>query len=286
LGQIDLPDPYRPNSKAFVREVARGLKDISLAPAEAELPLGETPAEVHRAEVHRAEVHGALGCPDLERHLAAHRQAERLTVRAEGIRTRIDAETDTFARQLERVLGLLERWGYVDGWSLTPAGDLLARIYHECDLLVAESVRSGMLDGLDPATTAGLASVFTFERRGPEEGGPPWFPSVEAEERAGHVAALAHELNVAEKEAGLPLTRPPDPDFFAAAHGWASGGSLDDLLEAEELTGGDFVRNFRQLIDLLRQIADRATEPITREAARQAIAAIDRGVVADAARLQ
>ena len=59
----------------------------------------------------------------------------------------------------------------MDGWSLTEAGERLARIYHESDLLIAECAGQGLLDGLDPAELAGLVSVFTYEARGPGEPG-------------------------------------------------------------------------------------------------------------------
>ena len=49
------------------------------------------------------------------------------------------------------------------------------------------------------------------------------------------------------------------------------------------MTGGDFVRNVRQLIDLLRQLALVAPSADTRRAARQAAEAAFRGVVADSA---
>ena len=45
------------------------------------------------------------------------------------------------------VLRVLEAWGYVDGWHVTDAGVRLARIYHECDLLVAEAIAGGLLHG-------------------------------------------------------------------------------------------------------------------------------------------
>ena len=44
-------------------------------------------------------------------------------------------------------------------------GWLLAGIYHESDLLVAEVLRAGLLDGLEPAHLAGVASALTFEAR-------------------------------------------------------------------------------------------------------------------------
>ena len=46
------------------------------------------------------------------------------------------------------------------------------------------------------------------------------------------------------------------------------------------MTGGDFVRNVKQVIDLLRQIADVAPEPATAAAARAAADRCRRGVVA------
>ena len=66
---------------------------------------------------------------------------------------------------------------------------------------------------------------------------------------------IASDLNATERDAGLPQTRNPDPGFFAVAHGWAAGEDLADVIGDEAVTGGDFVRNMKQLIDLLRQLA-------------------------------
>ena len=75
-------------------------------------------------------------------------------------------------------------------------------------------------------------------------------------QRYQRIEALSRELNVDEEAAGLELTRPPDTTFLALAHAWAAGERLADVLEAEDVTAGDFVRVVRQLIDLLRQIGD------------------------------
>jgi ATP-dependent RNA helicase HelY len=63
-------------------------------------------------------------------------------------------------------------------------------------------------------------------------------------------------------------------------YAWASGDDLTDILEDEEMTGGDFVRNVKQVIDLLRQIADVAPDPDTAATARAGADACRRGVVA------
>jgi ATP-dependent RNA helicase HelY len=64
------------------------------------------------------------------------------------------------------------------------------------------------------------------------------------------------------------------------AHGWAAGGDLDGVLEDEDVSGGDFVRNMKQLIDLLRQVAKAAPDPATRRTADDAAQRCFRGVVA------
>jgi ATP-dependent RNA helicase HelY len=206
-------------------------------------------------------------------------RAERLTRDAERLEGRIRGRTESLARQFDRVLRVLEAWGYVDGWALTAAGERLARVYHEADLLVAECVHQSLLDGLDPAEMAGLASAFTFEARGHGEEVSS-VPPGRLRERWLAIDRLAAELNDAEDQAGLPLTRRPDAGFIALAYRWAAGEELEPLIADEEISGGDFVRNVKQLIDLLRQLGDMAPNAKTARVARQAAEALFRGVVA------
>jgi ATP-dependent RNA helicase HelY len=193
----------------------------------------------------------------------------------------VKGNNDSLARQFDRVLGVLEEWGYVDGWALTSGGSRLARIYHECDLLIAECIDTGLLDGLQAPELAGLMSVFTFEARG--QGTPTRsFPTARIGDRWPGIEALAGQLNQVEHDAGLPLTRSPDPGFVAAGYAWAGGGDLGEIIESQEMSGGDFVRNVKQLIDLLRQLGDVAADPDTARAAREGADALFRGVVAAA----
>ena len=62
-------------------------------------------------------------------------------------------------------MAVLERRGYLDRWTVTEAGGRLAGLYHEADLLIAEALESGQLDGLDPASLAAVASGFCYEAR-------------------------------------------------------------------------------------------------------------------------
>ncbi len=230
-------------------------------------------------------------CPLLKEHLRAVARAERLARQVDRLENQVLGRTGSLALQFDRVLQLLERWGYVRGWGLTGAGGRLARIYHEQDLLVAECAERGMFDGLKVPELAGLASVFTYEARGPSAVAalaPKW-PSGRLEERWHAIQAVARELAACEQDAGLPVTRPPDAGFAALAYGWARGQELGRLLtpldtgpdaRGTAISAGDFVRNVKQLIDLLRQLGQVLPDAGSAEAAHQAAEALFRGVVA------
>ncbi|MFP5326326.1 MAG: hypothetical protein ACLGHT_02450, partial [Acidimicrobiia bacterium] len=279
IARIDLPVPYNPRSKAFVRETAARLRTTSVRGSTERAGEGkQSRRAMELAE--QLDVHPVSQCPDLRRHERAAEKADHKADEARRVENQVRRRTESLARQFDRVLRVLEEWRYVEGWGLTAAGDTLARLYHESDLLVAEALRRGNFDDLSPPEVAALASVFTYESRGPETPPDAAFPTSKLRARWVHIDHLARELNLAEEEAGLPLTRPPDPGFVALAHGWASGRELDRLLSLDEMSGGDFVRNVKQLIDLVRQLAQAAEDPRTARSAQEAADSLFRGVVA------
>ncbi len=278
LGRVDMPVPYAPNNRAFQHKLADEVRRARLTPkpTRSDAPAGvseRVPAPAPLAD------HPVHDCPDRDRHLRALGQLDRARRELSDMRREVRSRTESLARRFDRVLRLLEAWGYLDGWALTPRGEVLARTYHESDLLVAEAMASGLLDGLDPAALAGLVSCFTYEQRGPGPAPPPWFPSRLVRGRWGELERLADQLRADEEAAGLPATRPPDPGFLALAHAWAAGEPLGEVLGDEDVSGGDFVRNIKTLIDLVRQIGEVAPNPDTARAARQAAEALHRGVV-------
>jgi ATP-dependent RNA helicase HelY len=287
LARVELPVPYAPHSSAFQRHVASALAaahlrddgPVGVGGARPESSRRRSRAEDAQARAEMAAGHPVAACPDVRQHLRAAERAERLGRDSDRLERRIRGRTESLARQFDRVLRVLEAWGYVDGWALSSAGERLAGLYHEADLLVVECVQQGVLDGLRPAELAALVSVFTFEARGPGAVGPR-FPTQPLRERWALIDHVAAELNDAEDDAGLPMTRRPDPGFVALAHAWAAGDQLATIIADEEVSGGDFVRNVKQLIDLLRQLADVAPDRETRRAARAATDRLFRGVVA------
>lgn len=283
LGRIDLPSPFTPSSTAFQRKVAESLHAARVQPPKGRADrTPEDDDDEPRAAAGREDAwrHPVADCPDRDEHLRAARQADRVAREVRDLRHRIAGHTETLSRQFDRVLQLLEAWGYLEGWALTGRGERLVRVFHESDLLLVEALEEGLLDGLDAPTLAGLVSCFTYEHRSPVPPPPPWFPSAAIRHRVERLQTLADELAVDEHRAGSGTTRPPDPTFFALAHAWAAGDDLGRVLEEEDLSGGDFVRNIRQVVDLLGQVADAASDPATSRTARQAVGRILRGVVA------
>ena len=134
--------------------------------------------------------------------------AERAQRELADMRREVRSRTGSLARRFDRVLRLLEAWGYLDGWALTERGEVLARTYHEGDLLVAEAMTAGLLDGLDPASLAGLRLVLHL--RAPRAGRarrPPGSRRREVRARWAELERLAADLR-ADEEAGRPAADP------------------------------------------------------------------------------
>ena len=210
LGHIELPTPYAPNRHQFQRQVARLLTKATVRSA-GPSRRGRRPRPSEDEPSEPLADHPVAADPRLAERLRAAGQADRAAREVDDLRTRIQGRSQSVSHRFDRVLRILETWGYVDGWALTDGGRRLAGFFHECDLLVVECLRQGLLDGLEPAELAGLASVFCYEHRSPEPPPAPWFPSRDVRKRWEAIESLAGELRQAEEEAGVPVdpgTRP------------------------------------------------------------------------------
>ena len=95
-----------------------------------------------------------------------------------ALRQKIASATNSLARTFDRIVGLLTERGFITAAGnasvgaataipkVTNAGRLLARIYSESDLLVAECLRTGAWNGLAPAELAAVISAVVYESRG------------------------------------------------------------------------------------------------------------------------
>lgn len=270
LARVDLPVPYLPHDKEFRQSAAEllgriGPRDLRSSDGPGAVGLAKGPSEARR----RLEANPLHAHPEVEGLVSLGRRRRRLMRDAEGLDRRLARRQGDLTGVFDRVLGVLEECGQVLDWRLTPSGERLRRIYHESDLLVSLAIEDGLFDGLDAAQVACLVSCLTHEHRSPEAPPPPRFPDSELRHRFGRLEGMAAELRSRERASGLNETRPPSAGFAMAAHGWASGAEFVDAL-GEEMSGGDFVRNIRLLIDLLRQLRDVCGGDVARSCGRAA----------------
>jgi ATP-dependent RNA helicase HelY len=172
---------------------------------------------------------------------------------------------------------VLEELGYASGWKLNHQGQLLRSIYHECDLLIAESITSGVFEGLEPAQLAGLLSCFVFESkrasRTPNAARQVTTKKKRAmNDRLGHsrrgninerlndINATAAAIREVESRFAVPHAKEPDGKFATTIAAWARGASLSTVLDLADVeigqtSPGDFVRNAKQVADLCEQLS-------------------------------
>lgn len=279
LGSVKMPPNFAPNRKDFRKEVAYRLRKAKL-----DQPANPS-SRGRRSSGVSADLHPVAQDPDLKQRLQSAGQAKRVRREVAEIEQRVQGKTQTLARDFDRILGVLSKFGYadVDAWELTPDGEMLSRIFHESDLLVAEVIHAGLLDGLGAADVAALVSTLVYEHRSAEPPPKPWFSSDDMRDRWRRLAALSEDIAAHERAAGVTEHRAPDPTFAAIAYAWVAGEGFAAVVDTEELTGGDFVRTTRQLIDLLRQLSIVAPSRSTRRAAGEAAEQAFRDVVSDSA---
>ncbi|AUG29946.1 MULTISPECIES: RNA helicase [Microbacterium] len=233
----------------------------------------------------RLKRHPCQTCPDREKHARWAERFWKLRRHTDKLRQQIDARTGTVARIFDRVVDVLAALDYVavdaDGvTTLTAAGATMKRIYGERDLLVAESLRTGIWADLDAAGLAALACSLVYEPRRDESGpGERGLPRGAFRDALAATQELWARLDDLEQDHRLPGSAPVATGLAPAMHAWARGASLDRVLQEADLAAGDFVRWTKQTIDLLDQLSMVADPPIA-TTARSALDAVRRGIVA------
>ena len=221
-------------------------------------------------------------------------------------------ETDRRPSGTKRPLGdqmvarhrVLEELGYASGWTLNQQGQLLRSIYHECDLLIAESLTAGVFTGLEAAQLAGVLSCFVFESKrasrtlnAAKQVTTKKKKSLNdrlGQERRGNMSDRTHEIRMiaasiseVENRYGVPHAKEPDAKFATTIAAWARGASLGTVLDVADVeigqtSPGDFVRNAKQVADLCEQLARMSGLTDVAEVALEARDAVLRSVVAGA----
>ena len=222
---------------------------------------------------------GVEDCPDWERHVQAVREVARLEHKLQKLQKRSARRQGALVAQFDAVAEILHDRGFATDWYLNSKGDILTSVHGEAEAVLAEALDQGYFNGLDGAELAAVLSVLTYETRSSSRHVPSFrWPSKGVKRVSLRLSQLAQAMRNEERlRLDGCLTRELDPGLVETVFEWARGEPLDTVL-LDEMTGGDFVRSMRMVVDICRQVAA-VTEGELREAARDAVYAIDRGVV-------
>jgi ATP-dependent RNA helicase HelY len=298
LGAMTLPKRVEHRQPRVRRDLASALRsaaaDLSVPSKRASRGAGAPERDVDpelaglREELRH---HPAHQLPDREVKARIAERYLRIERDNAQIQQKVNAATNSLARTFDRIVALLSERGFIEADSgeprVTDAGRLLARIYSESDLLVAECLRAGLWDGLQPAELAGVLSAVLFESRGDTAGGVLGvdIPTEGLRRALAKTRRVSADLRGDEQRHRLAPSREPDEGFVTAVYRWATTGDLAAALAASDVNGsglsaGDFVRWCRQVLDLLDQVRNAAPATALRNSAKRAVNDVRRGVVA------
>ena len=224
-------------------------------------------------------------------HLCTHREAHsrwaerwwQLHRETQAILDQIEGRTNLVASTFDKICDLLIELDYLDNadqdLQVTESGKMLARIYGERDLLVAEALRLKLWDNLDAPSLAAMAAALVYEPRRDDENFEPRAVKGNFQQSFTNTQLLWDDLENLAKKHKLPRSSKLEMDLSYPIHRWATGAKLDLVLESADLLPGDFIRWCKQIIDLLEQLAKASEGPISSKA-RDAVDLVKRGIVA------
>ncbi len=309
LRVADSVDPHRPRDRDRLvqrlvdalrsGDLEGGTKRTRTRPSRAQARRDSAIENLERLR-HEMRSHPCHGCPDREEHARVGRKWSRAKTDAERLQQRIKTRTGTIARLFDAVCQVLLELGYlrpVDRGHperelrVTGAGKVLARIYAERDLLIAECLRTGVFEDLSASELAGALSACVYEPRlSAQSIGLPVAPGSRLGQCLRAQLGVSHRIHDLESLARIEASSGAEPALAGSVQAWCDGAQLADILDATELTAGDFVRWCKQLLDVVGQIASLSPPPdaspeqaraVTSLSMRAAEASLDlnRGVV-------
>jgi ATP-dependent RNA helicase HelY len=235
----------------------------------------------------RLRSHPCHSCPDREDHARWAERYFRTARDKDKIVGEIQRATGSIARVFDKRCAVLVEMGYLEGegdhLEVTPAGIMMRTLYAENDIVMAECLRGGVWNDLNPAALAAAVSTLLYSGRRDDDTRTPRIPGGP---QGVLGTALRETVRVwsrvgdAHTQHRLPELPSPQWGIVGPIHGWAQGKNLDHVLRGTDIAAGDMVRWCKQVIDALDQIAQVAPSEVLRSRASHAIDAMRRGVVA------
>ncbi len=154
--RVRVPKHFNHRSPQARRDLSTALRQAAAGSAPPRRRARDGGQDVELVAVRdRLRAHPCHACPDREEHARWAERRARLGRDTAALREKVASRTGSLARTFDRVCALLEARGYLDKTAVTDSGRMLARIWTEADLLVAECLRRGVWDDLDPGRARG-----------------------------------------------------------------------------------------------------------------------------------
>lgn len=283
LGRIKVPRSFNAKDAGMRRDLARRAVDLAhTAPSERSKSTAGISSHADRL---RSELrsHPCHGCEEREAHARWAERYFRIERQVQELQSRIAGRTHTIARKFDRVCETLVELGYLEGQGddlrITASGQMLGGLYSESDLLIAQALKAGTWAELQPHELAAVVSCVVYQSRRSDTDTRPAVPGGAVDEAVEQLFRTWATLSDVQRSHKLPPGPEPDAGLAWAIYRWANGASLLTILTSNDVSAGDFVRWTRQVIDVLGQIQQAATDPHLKDMADRAASALDRGVV-------
>ena len=232
--------------------------------------------------------HPCHACDEREAHARWGERWFKLRRELDAVMDQIEGRTNQVARTFDRICDMLVDLNYIRpaekdeeliDYEVLDHGRVLARIYGERDLLIAEAIREGLWNRLDAPTLAAVAAALVYEARRDDEDFEPRVPKGVFTEVINQTQDLWADLEELARSHKLRQTNALDLNLSLPIYRWATGARLDTVLDSADLLAGDFIRWSKQIIDTLDQIGQ-AASPELAATAKDAVDKVKRGIVA------
>jgi hypothetical protein len=285
LKQVFWATPAIPVPRDWERRTAslrQALARHSLADLQARERAGSPEAALGEAECHRCPWSAQPRCDQ------AWRDLERMEARLAQRRESLAILQNAYWKEFCRVVEVLERFRAVEDGKLLPKGQLIAGFRHDNELLVAEMVDRGILEGLALPEAAAVCSCLIEEARSGDPAAARLFLAKRArlKRKVRDLETAADEVVREQRLRRIPMPVTVSTGFMPSVFRWASGeedwgGIVEESFGGHE---GDLIRAFRRLIDLLRQLSEspEVSAPLATLLGRAA-RVVDRGIVLESA---
>ena len=154
LGRVRVPRHFNHRAPAERRDLASSLRNLELARERGGRRRGAGAGEDKQLVALRKALraHPCHACSEREDHARWAERGHRLAKDTEALRAKVANRTNSLSRTFDRICDLLTERDYLgaDG-TVTDSGRMLARLWTEADLLVAECLRSGIWEELAAA---------------------------------------------------------------------------------------------------------------------------------------